>query len=45
MIISELIKKLQEIQTEYGDIEVNIDYFDVDDDSFIITEDNILNLE
>lgn len=45
MIISELIKKLQEIQTEYGDIEVNIDYFDVDDDSFIITEDNVLNLE
>ena len=45
MKISELIKKLQEIQNEHGDVEVMVYdavYFDATEDSFYVGKDNKL---
>ena len=45
MVISELIKKLQEVQKEHGDIEVkayDAIYFPVDEDTFLVHNNELL---
>lgn len=45
MKISEVIKKLQEIQKEHGDLHVWVDYNEINDNNFNILWNDILNVE
>ena len=45
MKISEVIKNLQEVQKEHGDLLVWVNYSEINDDNFILLWNDILNIE
>ena len=44
MKISEVIKKLQEIQKEHGDLEVLSGYCDIDEENIFLCGDNVVEI-